>query len=347
VATKPLFKELEDIVAEIFQLHGFGVAASVESGGLEADLIITSQQGRRAVVEVKAYSSRTMGMSVLVRAASQLARAKHVFRTDHAMLAVSAILTDLEKAAIRSAHPGLLLYDVNVLTFLAVPDEALSRRLAQFLRQSQPFSAPTAASLTPVDPKADFDQPGSEQIPSAPPASRAKELGDALRKVDPGAASFKAYENAAANALRYALSDHFAVWHTQHGSENRMSIYDLVGRISSDHDFWITIVTEFHSRYVIFEFKNYTDKISQGQIYTTEKYLYRTALRATAIIVSPQGPDENAISAAKGALREHGKLIINLTNAQLLEMLELKDSGDDPTDVIVRLVDDMLMRLER
>ena len=162
-----------------------------------------------------------------------------------------------------------------------------------------------------------------------------------------GGADFKAYENAATEALKYALSEHFAAWLTQQGSETRISIYDLIGRISSDHDFWNTIVTQFHSRYVIFEFKNYTDKIGQGQIYTTEKYLYKTALRATGIIISREGPDENAIAAAKGALREHGKLIINLTTDHLLEMLDLKDSGDDPTKIIVDLVDDMLMRLER
>ncbi len=100
-----------------------------------------------------------------------------------------------------------------------------------------------------------MEEPGPTEVSVPPQPSKAKELGDTLRKVAPGPTAFKVYENAVTDSLKYALSDHFAVWLTQHGSENRLSIYDLIGRISSDHDFWNTIVSQFHSRYVIFEFK--------------------------------------------------------------------------------------------
>ncbi|MGY3404184.1 hypothetical protein ACVWZV_000297 [Bradyrhizobium sp. GM5.1] len=54
-----------------------------------------------------------------------------------------------------------------------------------------------------------------------------------------------------------------------------MSFFDLVARVNSEHDFWRAIVNHFQSRYVVFEFKNYRKRIKQGQILTTEKYLYR------------------------------------------------------------------------
>jgi hypothetical protein len=98
---------------------------------------------------------------------------------------------------------------------------------------------------------------------------------------------------------------------------------------------------------VLFEFKNYTEKIGQGQIYTTEKYLYPAALRGTAIIVSPKGPDENAEASARGALREHGKLILNITVQDVCEMLESRDNGTDPSDVLSSNLDDMLLHIER
>ena len=107
------------------------------------------------------------------------------------------------------------------------------------------------------------------------------------------------------------------------------------------------MVNQFRSRYIIFEFKNYARKIKQGQIYTTEKYLFLTALRSTAIIISRNGADRNAEAASRGALREHGKLMINLSISDLCKMLELKDNGDDPNTVLLDRLDDMLMRLER
>ena len=52
---------------------------------------------------------------------------------------------------------------------------------------------------------------------------------------------------------------------------------------------------------MIFEFKNYSEKITQKEIYTTERYLYAKALRSVAIIVSANGYEENAYWAAKGS----------------------------------------------
>jgi hypothetical protein len=120
-----------------------------------------------------------------------------------------------------------------------------------------------------------------------------------------------------------------------------------VARVASKHDFWNTIVHQFRSRYIIFEFKNYKAKIKQGQIYTTEKYLFGSALRSTAIIISRSGADKNALAAARGALRESGKLMINLSMDDLCNMLNLKDNGDDHNTVLLERVDEMLMKLER
>jgi hypothetical protein len=136
-------------------------------------------------------------------------------------------------------------------------------------------------------------------------------------------------------------------WAKQKASDTNLSFYDLIARVASEHDFWKAIVTQFRSRYVIFEFKNYNTRIKQGQIYTTEKYLFGTALRSTAFIISRSGADNNALAAARGALREAGKLIINLDVDDLCEMLHRKDSGDDYDALLVERVDEMLMRLER
>ena len=53
------------------------------------------------------------------------------------------------------------------------------------------------------------------------------------------------------------------------------------------------------------------------------------------------------MAAARGALRENGKLIINLDIEDMCAMLHLKDQGDDHIAILVERVDDMLMMLER
>lgn len=51
--------------------------------------------------------------------------------------------------------------------------------------------------------------------------------------------------------------------------------YDAVCRVKkNNNEFWNFIVDEFNSRYLIFEFKNYSNKISQTEIFATRKNIY-------------------------------------------------------------------------
>jgi hypothetical protein len=87
--------------------------------------------------------------------------------------------------------------------------------------------------------------------------------------------------------------------------------------------------------------------ISQAQIYSTEKYLYTTALRSIAIVVARNGADDGAYKAATGALREAGKLIVIVSMDNLLEMLRVRDRGEDAEVVLYKLIDDVLTGLGR
>ncbi len=80
---------------------------------------------------------------------------------------------------------------------------------------------------------------------------------------------------------------------------------------------------------------------------TTEKYLHQRALRSVAFIISRKGISDNAIKFSQGAMREHGKLIITLTDEDLCVMLDMKENGDDPNDYMFEKVDSFLMSLPR
>jgi hypothetical protein len=136
-------------------------------------------------------------------------------------------------------------------------------------------------------------------------------------------------------------------WSSQKVTDAGMSRYDLISRVSSEDDVWRMIKERFHSQYVIFECKNYKDPIRQGEIYTTEKYLYQKALRSVAFIISRELAHESALAAARGALREHGKLIVNLSVDDICKMLALKDATQDYNGFLFDKIDNMLMTLER
>jgi len=136
-------------------------------------------------------------------------------------------------------------------------------------------------------------------------------------------------------------------WNEQLRTDDELNRFDLICRVKQGNEFWELLINEFKSRYVVFEFKNYAKQINQTQIYTTEKYLFQTALRNVGFIISREGASVNAVKSAKGILRETGKLIVNLTSNDLRKMLEMKDSGNEPSDYLFGIVDKFLLELEK
>ena len=57
--------------------------------------------------------------------------------------------------------------------------------------------------------------------------------------------------------------------------------------------------------------------------------------------------DNHALWAAKGSLRENGKLILCLSDQDLVEMLDMKDRGELPAEFLSAMLDDLLMCLEK
>lgn len=56
-----------------------------------------------------------------------------------------------------------------------------------------------------------------------------------------------------------------------------------------------------------------------------------------AIIISCYGTDNNAEKAIRGTLRENGKLILSVNNQGLVEMIEEKKKGREPSGYLYDL----------
>lgn len=170
-----------------------------------------------------------------------------------------------------------------------------------------------------------------------------------LDNCDTGRSGAHEFEEKCTELLKTIFADDLALWSQQQESNNRIYRFDLLCRIKDNNlkTFWGIMEEYFKSKYIVFEFKNYADKITQKEIYTTEKYLYRNALRNVAIIISRNGFDENSKWAAKGCLRENGKLILLITIDELKEMYSRKVDESDPSEVLLAKLDMMLASLEK
>lgn len=174
-------------------------------------------------------------------------------------------------------------------------------------------------------------------------------LLEELKFCESGKKGYRTYEEVCYSILKSLFAEDLSIWRKQSKSNHDLYRFDLLCRVKEDNQktFWSIIENYFKSKYIVFEFKNYSTLVTQKDIYTTERYLYTKALRSVGIIITTKGYHENAQWAAKGCLRENGKLILLLTNKDLEEMVNKKNKDESPADYLLNKLDDILLELEK
>jgi len=283
--------------------------------------------------EIKFYSSHLSLNTRINTACEQLAK-QHL--DGATILIVTNIVPEVIKEQCISRY-NVEIWDVTNLLWLFADYDDLKNELIALLNYSvegiDPIAPGTIISAT------DIQEPEKEQS-----------LKERLLQIAPGTEHFSEYESVCVDILKYVLGQYLTLWRVQEKSNDGLYRFDLCCKIKNDvnHDFFDTIRNYFNTKYMVFEFKNYSKKITQKEIYTTEKYLYEKALRKVAVIISRNGADDHALQAARGCLRETGKLILCLSDNSLMQMIDIKENGEQvPADFLEEMLDNILLHLEK
>jgi hypothetical protein len=340
----------ERLLKELFTALNFTVQVEPKIQGVRPDLYVTNSAAVTAIVEAKLYRTQTIGPSTIKRAADQAELIRQNVGADRCILAISSRVDRLTMAELHRI-PNLVVYDYDVLCGLLREYPQLSADFNSLMDEA--FAFRSEARLTPIFVE-DLDylkslkaSEGQTSPLSAEDLQKGKALYETLTNIPVGAQGATAFEDCCQRCLEYAFKDDLLFLGRQKQSDSGLHRFDLIAKIKSNSDFWLSLPRDFRSRYIIFEFKNYKDAISQKEVYSTEKYLFPAAMRGTAIVISRNGANHNAEIVARGALRESGKIIILLSQQDIEKILDLKDKGDDPSQVIFNVIDEMLTSIER
>lgn len=162
-----------------------------------------------------------------------------------------------------------------------------------------------------------------------------------------GKKNFQEYEEVCTDIIQYLFGKEFTITSNQHKTGDELFRMDLLCSLKGTSAFWELLINHYNSRFIVFEFKNYAQSLPQNMIFITEKYLFNAALRNVAIIISRKGFTKNASIAAAGCLKESGKLILNITDDDLVKMLHQKLNGDEPADYLLEKLERMLMSISK
>jgi hypothetical protein len=170
----------------------------------------------------------------------------------------------------------------------------------------------------------------------------------AIKGCPRGPAGWKTFEDVCLDALTFLLVPPLSVPHVQPRSYSGIDRRDAVfpNRNRNEANNWGLLLHELEARLVLFEFKNYdaTD-VGKDEVNQTRNYLTRPMGRL-AIMVTTREPNEAAHIKRNSIYSDEGKVILFLTTSHLEEMLYMKERGEDPSDLVLDLVEQFYIQHE-
>ena len=335
--------QLEVLVEDLFKSYGCDTRRTAYTQDSNYD-IYAEKDGKKFYIEVKAVRSRIISKSSIANTIvmSDLMSLKN---DEYFVLVVANMIPNLIKEYVNTKDRFLVI-DINALLYLVQDNEELKYRLLSLVE----FTTEDIEIKEPKEFLSLLDVVEDETLDSLiDDNERIKQLLQEVNDWEQDKKTSAEYEKFCTKVLKILFSNDLTLWREQQKSNDDIYRFDLICKIKDyvTSAFWKFLEEYFRSKYVIFEFKNYKDVITQKEIYTTEKYLYAKALRCVAIIVSCNGSDENAKKAIKGTLRENGKLILNLSNKDIANMLEYELNGNLASEYLYNVLDEMLIELEK
>lgn len=317
--------------------------------------LVLQKNNQKLWVECKAYKSQDVSPYVaneLLKTLIMRKMKQTLSQEDVILLIVSSNIPSFQKDEIFRRY-RIVVLDIENLVFYCKNNLALLKQLSQITYfpidhiEGQPCAEAEMAKLL-LTSVVDKHLEEAEKE-----ANKTEMLLQRLTDCPAGKGSSREYEKICEDILRHLFeANYFNRLTSQHKTDDEHFRMDLIGSLKitqnndeSMHPLWQMLVQHYNSHFVVFEFKNYTEKIDQNLIYITEKYLFAAALRNVAFIISREGFSDSAKFAAEGCLKEHGKLILDITNEDLIKML--KSPSDNPADYLLTKLEEFLMGISK
>ncbi|SNZ19510.1 hypothetical protein [Cohaesibacter gelatinilyticus] len=307
--------EAEEFAASLFEALGYVVTREVLIGGIMVDMII-ERDGLWHPVEVKFFLKRVSNSTILENAVRLRQLVSVDPRLSNPILVIIGSLTAYARGW-SSSNFDIRVWDYQELRNKTVELKELRQRLDMLI---DPENMNTQDINTASREKREV------VASSLIERLRSHEAKDGLTPTD--------YEKLCREVFSFLFDPFLFGFSDQHRTTDGANRFDFVCRIKSGDQFWDALQRDFRTRVILFECKNYKDKITADQIYSTERYLFTSALRTVAFLISRKGHDEGCFRAAQGAMRESGKLIILLSNKELIEMLKFEGTEDGATSFL-------------
>jgi hypothetical protein len=177
--------------------------------------------------------------------------------------------------------------------------------------------------------------------------SKAEALRQRLKACPRGQAGWRDFEDICIDTLRYLfvppLKEPKVQARTIFGTERRDAMFPnwVLDHASN----WGMLREEFSAKIIVCEFKNYEAEIGQEEAVQAGGYLH-DHIGKLGFMICSKLPNQGAHAKRNIIYREDKKLVLFITVEHLVEMIAYRELGEDPSFVIMDLIDAFRMEYQ-
>lgn len=318
-------QEFEGVVGALLARAGFQIVRRAERATRGPDFEVAGPSGERVYVEVKHYR-QPFPRAVVREIASDIARYRFQFPAARGLIVISGTISPQALQEIE-AHPELEVWTgEDVRTQLAAhPDIMLAARDST----SAQDALRALAMLT------------SKPAPAPESFAYIQRIGS----IAAGRDDWRAFEVWCADILTDIFKPDLGPPDRQNRTDDGLDIMDAIFPIRTGNPPWSQVRAEFATRFVVGEFKNFVDPIGQKQVESIAQYLWVGAKRQFGILVSRASPSAPALAQRRRAWIDQQKMIVFVTDQELIEMLQVREAGGEPYETLDAQVEEFLRTL--
>lgn len=269
------------------------------------------RSGKQYVIECKSVAPSVP--SRIRRYLSQLERLAEAYPTAQVVLAVPEALQDDYKAIFKNA--GYKVWDINGIVY----------RFGSYINQVTDSSF--RALLLRASEASQRNTVG-------------KQLARSLKAIQCGKDHWSAYQKLLVNIFEYLFVPPLARALYEIADEPKVNRRDIVLPNYAEDGFWNYLRQKFVADFIVIDAKNYCAGIRKHEILQVGNYLKESGAGMFGMICSRSAAQRSALLIRQEQWTLYRKMIVLLTDADITQMLTLKDAGDEPEQVLRQRIEE-------
>lgn len=171
---------------------------------------------------------------------------------------------------------------------------------------------------------------------------RYKEFEEKINSCPTGKNFFTQYELVCKEILEYLFEGKLKPFSNQSVTYDGTQRRYIVFRNQRNSGFFERIFSRFNADFVIFDPKNYGEKIDKKLFESIAKYP-NEAVGNFAVLISRKGAVKNTVETQLRWYRDKKIIVLSIDDANLLEMIARKERGENPEDFLEDVLDNLLL----